>query len=102
MGKKTKKLIRQNFRDECIRRDKNCKFCHSTTNLEVHHITDRTLFPNGGYVKENGITVCPSCHLECELFHQTDGREWHEGKHPDELYCMIGSSLEMAKKADEG
>jgi len=57
--------------------------------------------PNGGYVKENGITVCPTCHLECEQFHMSDGKDWADGKHPDDLYRMIGSCKTKAVKASE-
>lgn len=98
---KRKQLIRQVFRNEVFKRDGHkCKFCSSTENLDAHHITDRSLFANGGYVKENGITVCGPCHLECELFHQTNGEKWNIGKHPDDLYRMIGSSIDKAKRKD--
>jgi len=58
--------------------------------------------PNGGYVKENGITVCKEdCHLKVEMFHISEGTEWSEGLHPDDLYRMIGSSKELAIKIDK-
>lgn len=98
---KRKQLIRQQFRDDVFGRDGHkCKFCGSTEELDAHHITDRNEFPNGGYVKENGITVCGPCHLECEQFHISGGDNWVEGKHPNDLYQMIGSSSEKARKAD--
>lgn len=99
---KRKQLIRQKFQDAVFSRDGNaCKFCKATVDLDAHHITDRNEMPNGGYVKENGITVCPDCHLECEEFHITGGKEWVPGKHPDDLYRMIGSSHEIATKKSE-
>jgi hypothetical protein len=52
--------------------------------------------PNGGYVKENGISLCPKCHLKAERFHMTNGKEWERGYHPIELYRLIGSSKELA------
>lgn len=62
--------------------------------------------PNGGYVKENGISLCtipfglePSCHEKAEKFHITGGKEWTPGMHPDDLYRLIGSSETMATKA---
>jgi len=55
-----KKTIREHFRNEVLERDGNkCKFCPRTDSLDAHHITDRHDMPNGGYVKENGITLCP-------------------------------------------
>src|SRR5215203_1562865 len=36
--------------------------------LDAHHITDRHEMPNGGYVAENGITLCDDgCHLLAEV-----------------------------------
>ena len=32
--------------------------------LDAHHITDRNEMPNGGYVAENGITLCEVCHAK--------------------------------------
>lgn len=92
-----KKLIRQNFRDAVFKRDGNrCVFCTITENLDAHHITDRKEMPNGGYVKENGITLCPQHHEEAELFHISGGTGWVDGMHPDDLYDMIGSNKSLA------
>lgn len=104
MGKKD---IRKNFRDAVFTRDKNtCKVCGKVQEdinlLDAHHISDRSKMPNGGYVKENGITVCKDvCHLKVEWFHITEGKEWNDGLHPDDLYRMIGSSNELAIKKSE-
>lgn len=105
MGKKD---IRKNFRDAVYKRDKNtCQVCHKKhtdlKQLDAHHITDRSEMPNGGYVKENGITVCKEdCHFKVEWFHITEGEKWNEGLHPNDLYKMIGSSKELAiKKSNE-
>jgi len=66
-------------------------------NMDAHHITDRNEMPNGGYVLENGITLCKEwCHMNCEQFHISGGVEWIEGMHPDDLYKKIGSSKELA------
>jgi hypothetical protein len=43
---------------------------------------------NGGYVKENGISVCDDCHLLAE--------NCAEGFEPDILYEKIGSSYDEA------
>lgn len=98
-----KKKIRDDFREKCLKRDFNkCKIClFSPTNLndlDVHHITDRTLMPNGGYVKENGITLCSKCHIDAEKFHITNGDSWVNGLHPNDLYSLIGSNKELATK----
>jgi len=55
--------------------------------------------PNGGYVKENGISVCDDCHLKAETFWSTG--EALEGFSPADLYKLIGSSLEDATAASE-
>ncbi len=53
--------------------------------------------PNGGYVIENGITVCKEiCHLKVETFHLSDGNDWVSNLHPDDLYIKINSSYEIA------
>ena len=103
----SKKEIRQNFRTVCLKRDKyacrmcGCKAKSSEEALEifdVHHISDRSLMPNGGYVLENGITLCKdSCHLRAEAFHSTGVAE--PNCHPDDLYKIINSSYEKAVEA---
>lgn len=95
-------MIRLKFREETFKRDGyKCVFCDETENLDTHHITDRKEMPNGGYVKENGITVCQKHHLECEQYHISGGENWVSGKHPDDLYKIIGSSYELAVKASK-
>lgn len=99
---KTKKQIRSQFRTTVFKRDNHkCVFCDCTEGLDAHHITDRSEMPNGGYVKENGITVCPIHHLECEQFHISNGEHWVPGKHPDDLYRLIDSSYELAVQQSE-
>jgi 5-methylcytosine-specific restriction endonuclease McrA len=95
-----KKLIRQNFRDSTFARDGHkCVFCGRDDGLDAHHITDRNQMPNGGYVKENGITVCDEHHMLCEQYHINNGTEWPEGYHPNDLYRKIGSTYERALRA---
>jgi hypothetical protein len=120
-----KKDKRKNFKQEVFKRDKyTCKSCNMKYSqdeaeryLDAHHITDRSEMFNGGYVKENGITLCKyaqpnrmeltsvseegSCHMKAEKFHITEGEEWTPGMHPDDLYKIIGSSKEDAIKASE-
>jgi hypothetical protein len=114
-----KKQIRRKFRDDTFGRDNYCcKWCGNDfstidfpeTVLDAHHITDRKEMPNGGYVMENGITLCKmndegleedSCHMKAELFHISGGQKWTSGMHPDDLYKLIGSSKELAIEKSE-
>ncbi len=95
-----KKMVRQKFRDSVLKRDRNkCVFCKQTENIDVHHITDRTLMPYGGYVRENGISLCPEHYKMAEMYHQSDGETCAEGFHPTQLYRKVGSSYEKALEA---
>jgi hypothetical protein len=68
--------------------------------LDAHHICPRENMPNGGYVKENGISLCKAkCHLMAEEYLQ--GTELHEGFSPDDLYKKIRSDHKKAVKASE-
>lgn len=100
MSKSAKKLVRKLFRDSVFQRDGNkCVFCDKTENLDAHHITDRSLMPNGGYALENGISVCEEHHLLSEQFHITGNPA--PGFAPEDLYGRIGSSYEIALAASE-
>lgn len=107
MGKAEKKAIRKAFRDACYKRDGfRCAMCpfksskdKAEEELDAHHVTDRSLMPNGGYVKENGISLCPDCHLKAEVFHSTGTA--HPGYAPEDLYKAINSTLEKAIEASE-
>ena len=94
---KKKQLIRMKFNEDVFKRDNyKCVFCTETKNLDAHHITDRNEMPNGGYVKENGISLCPEHHIEAEVYHSSNKTEWINGMHPDDLYKKINSSYEQA------
>lgn len=99
-----KKKIREDFRNTVFRRDNyKCMICTSTENLNAHHIIDRNEIVSGGYVKENGITLCEDkCHIKAEKFHITKGKSWVDGFHPNDLFKLINSSYDIAnKKAKE-
>ena len=99
---KNKKLIRLKFGNAVLARDNHkCKFCDVTENLDAHHITDRGEMPNGGYVKENGITLCEKHHKRAEQFHMSNGKSWFTNMHPDDLYVLISSSKEEAIRKSE-
>lgn len=57
--------------------------------------------PNGGYVKENGISLCPGCHEKAEVFHSTGTGTALPGWSPSDLYQVIRSTYELAVKASE-
>lgn len=131
MSKKSKKEVRKNFRESVFKRDGyKCAWCGNgpfeyepETELDAHHITDRSDMPNGGYVPENGISLCKnprglvmvdgddglsdveihseSCHMKAEKFHISDGKEWNPGMHPNDLYKLINSSYEEAVAASK-
>jgi 5-methylcytosine-specific restriction endonuclease McrA len=102
-----KKAIRKAFRDGCFARDKyTCVMCGKKStpekvleDMDCHHITDRSLLPNGGYVKENGITLRDEDHKKAEVFHSTGAA--YPGYAPEDLYKAINSTLEKATIAAE-
>jgi 5-methylcytosine-specific restriction endonuclease McrA len=102
-----KKQIRQKFRDAVFARDgftcRRCGFAstpeRAEEELDAHHITDRNEMPHGGYVAENGISLCDDCHAKAEAFHC--GEPVLPGFLPADLYALIGSSGEEARTAAE-
>ena len=99
---KKKQLIRSKFREAVFNRDDNkCLICGAKERLDAHHITDRNDMPNGGYVLENGISLCPEHHLMAEQYHISNGNSYPEEFHPDDLYELINSSYEKAYRSSE-
>src|SRR4051812_36853788 len=102
-----KKQVRQKFRDAVFARDaftcRGCGFASSPeraeAELDAHHVTDRNEMPHGGYVPENGISLCEACHAKAEAFHR--GEPVPPGFSPAELYLLVGSSEEEARAASE-
>ena len=103
-----KQQIRNAFRDAVFERDGHCcVMCgkspaYDRVKLDAHHIEDRNKMPNGGYVLENGITLCAgedqnNCHWKAEQYHSTGLP--YPGYSPDDLFAKIGSSLELAIEA---
>lgn len=92
-----KQRIRENFRTAVFARDNHkCIICGDIDNLNAHHITDRNEMPNGGYVVENGASLCPECHKIAELWHETNGEDFVIGYTPYDLYEKIKSSYKLA------
>lgn len=102
-----KKIVREAFRNAVFKRDKyTCVKCGFKSSLEKcrddldsHHIQDRNLLSFGGYIEENGISLCKECHEKAEAFHSTGTAI--PGYSVEELFIAIGSSLEKATKACE-
>lgn len=93
---KAKQQIRESFKNAVFTRDGGkCVFCDAQA-VDAHHIINRNEMPNGGYVKENGISLCAKHHIMAEKYHETNGTEWIEGFHPNDLYKKIRSSKELA------
>lgn len=100
-----KKAVRAAFRKACFDRDGHkCRMCgtvpeNGDDGLDAHHITDRNDMPNGGYVRENGISLCAECHEKAEMFHSLG--EPYPGYSPIDLYLKIGSTEAIARRASE-
>jgi len=111
---KIKQQIREKFRKDVFERDGyKCRICgRNDVKLDAHHITSRKTLPGGGYVKENGITLCDcqnGCHFKAEQFNcnytedyiiKTKGNELEPFRAAN-LYRLIGSSYETAYKKSE-
>jgi hypothetical protein len=73
-----------------------CGIAGTQDTLDAHHITDRKLMPNGGYVVSNGISLCADCHIKAEEFHISGGDHVDIGWAPVDLYKRINSSFQRA------
>lgn len=104
MANERKKSVRKRFRDDVFSRSGyRCECCgvegydrqeeslEGKFPLDAHHITPRKEMPGGGYVKQNGVSVCDDCHLKAENGEIS----------PEELYNKIGSSYNEAVRASE-
>ncbi len=99
---KSKTEARKVFRNAVFKRDKHkCVMCgRSDVKIDAHHIIDRKELPNGGYVLENGITLCDTengCHRKAEQFHATG--KAYPGYSQEDLFKKIGSNLTEAVAA---
>jgi hypothetical protein len=132
MEKTRKKEMRRKFREAVFERDGyRCVVCgfesspeRAEHELDAHHISPRENMPHGGYVKENGVSLCdPSktgkplahgCHYRAEQILLRISEGWERGvglpEHPEDyeyaylpeaLYEAIGSSYEAAVRASE-
>jgi hypothetical protein len=59
-------LSRDQFREAVFARDKHtCVACPNPA-ADAHHIIERRLWPDGGYYLDNGVSLCPDCHIKAE------------------------------------
>ncbi len=94
MNKQAIKQLRKNFNKIVFERDNYlCVKCGKPA-VDVHHILDRHLLPNGGYVKENGISLCETCHQKAE--HEHAFGKAYPGYSSRSLFRKIGSSEKIA------
>lgn len=101
-----KRQRRARFRQAVYERDEyTCQKCGfedaEADHLDAHHIIDRGEIPNGGYVPENGITLCKECHRKAEVWHASDKRHCEKGYHPLTLFYLIDSSPSEARRASQ-
>ena len=61
-----KKRVREAFRAAVFRRDRGrCLVCGHPA-VDAHHIVPREQVVGGGYLVENGISLCSECHVRAE------------------------------------
>jgi 5-methylcytosine-specific restriction endonuclease McrA len=97
MTKVQLKELRRAFREAVFARDNNvCRKCGQPAS-DPHHIIDRSEIVNGGYVVQNGISLCADCHLKAEAQHSTGTPIL--GYSRADLFEIIGSSEEQARRA---
>ena len=102
-----KKEIRKAFRDACFKRDKYaCVMCgfksspeKAMEDLDCHHICPREHMPAGGYVADNGISLCQRCHLKAEAILHNEYSD--PDFSPFNLLEKIGSTYDKARAASK-
>lgn len=59
-------MERKDFRELVFQRDNyKCVICGKPA-VDAHHIVDRSLFEDGGYHIDNGVSICTVHHIEAE------------------------------------
>lgn len=60
-------MNRDQFREGVFARDNHkCVICAAPA-VDAHHIIERRLFPDGGYILDNGASLCENHHLAAEM-----------------------------------
>lgn len=73
-AKKRNNYKYRQWRKDVINRDKECRVCGTTDNLQAHHIRSFSEFPLLRFCIENGITLCERCHKELHRKEKENGR----------------------------
>ena len=61
---KTCLALYRNWRKAIFKRDNYvCKLCGDSKKICSHHILEAQEYPNKKYDKNNGITLCKTCHI---------------------------------------
>lgn len=59
-------MTRSAFKEAVFARDGGVCVACGLPAVDAHHILDRKLFADGGYVLDNGASLCERCHLSAE------------------------------------
>lgn len=78
-------------------RDERCLKCGRTEYLAAHHFVRRSVKPTR-LMLENGITLCPSCHVFSHIFsaHKTptEFKKWFKEKYPKRYKLVMAKEKE--------
>jgi hypothetical protein len=96
-------MNRNEFREAVFERDHHeCVVCGAPAQ-DAHHITERRLWPDGGYILDNGVSLCGQHHLgaestriTCRMLRSLAGIEkvvLPPHLHPDEEYDKWGNLI---------
>ena len=78
------------WRDYVLRRDGHkCRKCDSSEKLEVHHVFQRSLYPDVTLETDNGMTLCHICHHNIYVVKR---RHKHDG-HSETSTISVGHEL---------
>lgn len=96
---------RDKFREGVLERDGNkCVICGASgVPLDAHHIIERRLWEDGGYILDNGASLCETHHrqaesteLDCETIREAAGIKkvvLPDGWYPDQRYTKWGDVI---------
>lgn len=59
-------LTREEFKRQVFLRDNHKCVCCPAPAVDAHHLIDRSLFEDGGYYIDNGVSLCAEHHLQAE------------------------------------
>jgi 5-methylcytosine-specific restriction endonuclease McrA len=97
------KKLRKEFREAVFARDCGCVMCgddneYDPENIQydAHHIMNRKEMPADGYAVENGIMLCPECHIIAEDTYFGRKANYNVAYLPNSLYTYIHSSYSIA------